>query len=94
MLKGDIDSGRTGDKNPIFDPALSPLGTDDEAAGTPPNAFRIALARHSETLGRWMQGGQAGAAHHKWDGFPVVFVGSIGLIALILVIGIWSVRAG
>jgi hypothetical protein len=93
MLKGDIDSGRTGDKNPVFDPALSPLGTDDEAAGTPPNAFRIALARHSESLDRWMRGArQAGAAHAKWDGFPVVFVGFIGVVALVLAIGIASVR--
>jgi hypothetical protein len=95
MLKGDIDSGRTGDKNPVFDPGLSPLGTDDEAAGTPPNAFRIALARRYENLGRWLGGSQrAGATHNKWDGFPVVFVGSIGVIAFVLVIGIWSVRAG
>lgn len=95
MLKGDIDSGRTGDKNPVFDPSLSPLGTDDEAAGTPPNAFRIALARYYENLGRWAQGAQPiGATHHKWDGFPVVFVGSIGIIGLVLMIGIWSVRAG
>lgn len=95
MLKGDIDSGRTGDKNPVFDPGLSPLGTDDEAAGTPPSPFRIMLARYSESLGRWTQGSrQAGAAHHKWDGFPVVFVGSIGIIALVLIIGIWSVRGG
>src|SRR4051794_7243236 len=34
MLKGDIESGRTGDKNPVFDPGLSPLGTDHEASGT------------------------------------------------------------
>lgn len=95
MLKGDIDSGRTGDKNPVFDPALSPLGTDDEAAGTPPSSFRIMLARYSENMARWVQGSrQAGAAHHKWDEFPVVFVGSIGIIALVLIIGIWSVRGG
>jgi hypothetical protein len=31
MLKADIDSGRTGDKNGDLDPGLSPLGTDDEA---------------------------------------------------------------
>ncbi|HYD31074.1 MAG TPA: hypothetical protein VEB64_09505 [Azospirillaceae bacterium] len=32
-LRADIDSGRTGDKIPAIDPAASPLGTDDEAAG-------------------------------------------------------------
>jgi hypothetical protein len=39
QLSADIDSGRTGDKNPALDPSLAPLGTDDEAAGTPANAF-------------------------------------------------------
>ena len=34
-LRADIDSGRTGDKTPGHDPAAAPLGTDDEAAGTP-----------------------------------------------------------
>jgi hypothetical protein len=29
QLKGVIESGRTGDKNPVRDPALAPLGTDD-----------------------------------------------------------------
>lgn len=48
MLKGDIDSGRTGDKVPHYDPGLSQLGTDDEAAGRPPTSERIASARASE----------------------------------------------
>ena len=34
-LRADIDRGRTGDKTPGHDPAAAPLGTDDEAAGTP-----------------------------------------------------------
>ena len=33
QLRHDIDQGRTGDKVP--DPAVAPLGTDEEAAGTP-----------------------------------------------------------
>lgn len=37
QLKGDIDGGPTGDKDAILDPAMAPLGTDDEAAGTPPS---------------------------------------------------------
>lgn len=92
MLQGDIDSGRTGDKNPVFDPALSPLGTDDEAAGTPPNAFRIALARHYENVQRWMEGSRrTGAAHNKADGFPVFYVGFIAAVGVVLTAGIWMV---
>lgn len=34
QLRDDIDSGRTGDKVPVADPAAAPLGSDDEAAGT------------------------------------------------------------
>ena len=50
QLSADIDSGRTGDKNPALDPSLAPLGTDDEAAGTPPTPFRVMLARRLENL--------------------------------------------
>ena len=48
MLKADIDSGSTGDKVAHYDVGLSPLGTDDEAAGLPPSPERIALARRTE----------------------------------------------
>ena len=47
-LRADIDSGRTGDKVAGSDPAAAPLGTDDEAAGTPPKADEVALARRQE----------------------------------------------
>src|ERR1700712_1263640 len=48
MLKADIDSGRTGDKVSHYDPGLSQLGTDDEAAGNSPSYERVALARKTE----------------------------------------------
>jgi hypothetical protein len=44
-LRADIDSGRTADKIPVSDPAASPLGTDDEAAGVTNSAAEIAAAR-------------------------------------------------
>jgi hypothetical protein len=95
MLKGDVDSGRTGDKNPVFDPGLSPLGTDDEAAGRPPSSLRVALARRSESVQRWAGGSRrAGAAHHKRDGVPVVFIAFIVGVALALVLGMWIFAAG
>jgi hypothetical protein len=47
-LRADIDSGRTGDKVAARDPAAAPLGTDDEAAGTPPKPEDIAQARRQE----------------------------------------------
>ena len=95
MLKGDINSGRTGDKVEVHDPGLSPLGTDDEAAGHPPSAFRVALARFNETKARWQSGSRpAGAAHNMVDGFPVVYVGFIVATALVLTVGMAVVVPG
>jgi hypothetical protein len=48
QLQADIDSGAAGDKIGALDPALAPLGTDDEAAGAPPSPERVALARAEE----------------------------------------------
>ena len=83
MLKGDIDSGRTGDKNEVFDPALAPLGTDEEAAGTPPTPGQVRTAREQETRQRW-QGGSpeaTSAAHGKGD--RGVHYGYVGLAVAI-----------
>jgi hypothetical protein len=44
----DIDSGRTADKVDWPDPAMAPLGTDDEAAGMPPSRKRVQLAVRQE----------------------------------------------
>lgn len=94
MLQADIDSGRTGDKNPMFDPSGAPLGTDDEAAGTPPTPSRVALARYYETVERWAGGNwKPDAAHHKRDGLPVGFIGFIIAVGLVLTVGIWMARA-
>jgi hypothetical protein len=92
MLKADIDSGRTGDKNPVYDPGLSQLGTDDEAAGRPPSGLRVALARRTESVKRWSRGARrTGAAHAQPDGLPFVFLAFIVAVAVALVLGIWLV---
>ncbi len=66
-LRDAISSGRTGDKVAFEDPAASPLGTDDEAAGTPPSAEAVAQAARQEgAAGRRLRArGQrrAGANH-------------------------------
>jgi len=48
QLKHDIDRGRGGDKVDVIDPATAPLGTDDEAAGTPPGPEARKLAYDEE----------------------------------------------
>jgi hypothetical protein len=50
-LRDDIDSGRTGDKVPASDPAAAPLGTDEEAAGTPIPPEAVAAAHRYEVAG-------------------------------------------
>ena len=49
QLRHAIDSGATGDKVDAVDPAAAPLGTDEEAAGTPvpPEAAESALRDES-----------------------------------------------
>jgi hypothetical protein len=48
QLRHDIDSGRAGDKVRFRDPAAAPLGTDEEAAGTPIDPKTIAEVRARE----------------------------------------------
>ena len=48
QLRDDIDQGRTGDRVRFPDPAVAPLGTDEEAAGTPINPQVIAQTREAE----------------------------------------------
>ena len=91
QLKGDIDSGRTGDKNAVFDPALSPLGTDDEAAGTPPTSEQIDRARHQESSARWKDGAEKDSyAHQDSRKALYAFVGFIGLV-LVVFVGAFSI---
>lgn len=64
QLRKDIDSGRTGDKVAIGDPASVPLGADDEAAGVPPSPEMVALARRMEnTTSGEARGLAAGASN-------------------------------
>jgi hypothetical protein len=63
QLRADIDSGRTGDKVSAPDPAMAPLGTDDEAAGTPPSPAAIALTRRLETSRPHQSKPQIGLGH-------------------------------
>ena len=83
MLKADIDTGRTGDKNEVFDPGLSPLGTDDEAAGTRIASAEVKRARVQETKWRWRWGRRTANAAHDKDDRDVLY----GFVSLIVLIG-------
>jgi len=48
QLRSAIDKGLTGDKVAAPDPAAAPLGTDEEAAGTPLHGQDVSAALTSE----------------------------------------------
>jgi hypothetical protein len=52
LLRRAIDKGLSGDKAGFHDPAAAPLGTDDEAAGTPNTREQVALSLAAETEDR------------------------------------------
>ena len=56
QLRDAIDRGRTGSKVPYPDPSAAPLGTDEEAAGTPPTTEQATQALRNEVRNK--------AAHH------------------------------
>lgn len=90
QLKADIEQGRTGDKVQMSDPGLSPLGTDDEAAGTPPTPERVAAARAYETRERWPEGKADNPALQPRTGPALpLFIGLIVLIGAIFLALLW-----
>jgi hypothetical protein len=52
QLRIAIDQGHGGDKVDATDPAAAPLGTDDEAGGTPNSAAQVRLAAAHEIRAR------------------------------------------
>lgn len=91
QLKGDINSGRTGDKNEVFDPGLSPLGTDDEAGGNPMKPEQVDIARHQESSVRWKDGAETDSYAHQHSRKALYgYIGFIGLV-LVLFVGAFSI---
>ena len=91
QLRADIDTGRARDKVAHSDPAAAPLGTDDEASGSPPTDEQVSTARRHET-GRDVpdpapadqpeQAGMAPKARYLWMIGGVVVVCALVGIAL------------
>ena len=85
-LKAAINAGKTGDKIPEeFDPGLSTLGTDDEAAGTPNSPRQVEMAIKLET-----SGAAAPSAEQSSDtprrNMPVLWIMAAAFIAAIAVV--------
>ena len=75
-LRADIDSGRTQDKVRASDPAAAPLGTDEEAAGTPISGERVALARSQEVTAPPQRESRGGA---------LVYTAMLASVAIVIV---------
>ncbi len=83
QLRRDIDSGATGDKVAVLDPAASPLGTDAEAgAGPAPQPGAVATARREERAA-----GRRAAPEHPHDR-PAGRHGGMDATALTLLVAI------
>ncbi len=100
-LRADTDAGKTGDKTPGIDPAAAPLGTDDEAAGTPvPPALAEDVRRYETRLAGARRGSPNAAASADVAGAtdtnmrPAGTLGArwfVAGIALALAVGVVSV---
>jgi hypothetical protein len=78
QLRIAIDQGHGGDKVDAPDPAAAPLGTDDEAGGTPNSSAQVRLAAAQEIWARQNQEGQrtTGLGHAWWVIGSTVFIGA------------------
>jgi hypothetical protein len=81
QLRVAIDRGYSGDKVDAVDPAAAPLGTDDEAGGTPNSMAQIRLAAAHEVRARPDKKRQrtSGIGHAWW------LIGFTGLIGLAII---------
>lgn len=87
QLKADIDSGKTGDKiDDGYDLGLSALGTDDEAAGTPPTPQEVAMADRLERAAPAQPAEQG--ARNPVPGFPAVWVIVAAFVAVLIALGV------
>ena len=92
QLKAEIDAGATGDKIAAHDPGLSPLGTDDEAAGRPPEPARIAAARTRETDPARRAAARRKTGHGRNAWVMPVYAGFVLLAAVLIGLGLWLLR--
>ncbi len=77
-IRWDISAGATGEKVGFPDPATAPLGTDDEAAGTPPSREE----RSMEAASRPQPVGPDAPS----QGPTVVYLGIIAAVASVIAV--------
>jgi hypothetical protein len=80
QLRQDIDSGATASKVAVLDPSMSPLGTDDEAAGAPSSPELVQAVREAERAAQ-PPPGDPGKAMGQGRGGKIALA-LLGLVAL------------
>ena len=90
QLRDDIDQGRTGEKVNVPDPAAAPLGTDEEAAGTPLDGAVVAKVRERELAKAPRRPGYEARRANDDErgkrriGPSLMIVGALGLLAVVI----------
>jgi hypothetical protein len=84
QLRADIDSGRTGSKISKGDPAASPLGTDDEAAGTPAGPEAVAMARAAEVKTAPKPAPEEAPSGPLMRYWPFLVIGAVAVFAFVI----------
>jgi hypothetical protein len=79
QLRYDIDQGFTGDEVRASDPAVAPLGTDEEAAGTPIDPNLLAVVRRRELASGKRTAPQRAANEFDWSAVTIWVVTVLGL---------------
>ena len=89
QLRLAIDQGHGGGKVDATDPAAAPLGTDDEAGGTPNSAAQVQLAASHEIRARSNKKRQrtTGLGHAWWVIGFTAFMG-----ASVVISALWMMR--
>ena len=86
QLRNKVDLGKTGDKISFPDPAAAPLGTDEEAAGTPPSTAAVDLAKSEERSPEGTSPGATDETSRNYSGDLVRHPHSGRIVAMIALV--------
>ena len=83
QLQDDIQRGRTAGKVNVHDPAAAPLGTDEEAAGTPVGQIEAELAQREERPPTLATDPDRSNKYVTWSGV-IMWVAAVALVVLVV----------
>jgi len=101
QIRGDIQAGLTGDKQPGFDPAMAPLETDAEAGGVSTTPEEAVLARNEQRIGKRQQFSRDDGTAMRpvfsgnisaRPGFWIIFTAILSAVAIIMLTVAFVVR--